>query len=128
MPRVRALTLSLDHSSTPVCTPWNIQPPTHDRRLARKKSSSGSSSGRHPAAAAPGKGLPLSALDIFVLSALAKIGATLVTYPMLVVKSRLQVWVLFGSLRVPCVLAGAGANRTSPGAEQRLRLAQLVES
>lgn len=44
------------------------------------------------AAAAPvAKGLPLSWLDIFVLSALAKIGATLVTYPLLVVKNRLQV-------------------------------------
>ncbi len=33
----------------------------------------------------------LSPLDAFVLSALAKLGATLVTYPMLLVKSRLQV-------------------------------------
>jgi hypothetical protein len=37
------------------------------------------------------KGLPLSWLDIFMLSAVAKIGATLVTYPLLVVKNRLQV-------------------------------------
>lgn len=44
-------------------------------------------------AAAGGKagGMALGALDIFVLSALAKIGATLVTYPLLVVKNRLQV-------------------------------------
>lgn len=35
--------------------------------------------------------MALGALDIFVLSALAKIGATLVTYPLLVVKNRLQV-------------------------------------
>ncbi|WIA37555.1 hypothetical protein OEZ86_014462 [Tetradesmus obliquus] len=43
-------------------------------------------------AAAGGKagGMALGALDIFVLSALAKIGATLVTYPLLVVKNRLQ--------------------------------------
>jgi len=37
------------------------------------------------------KGMVLGPLDIFVLSAIAKIGATLVTYPMLVVKNRLQV-------------------------------------
>lgn len=43
------------------------------------------------AAAQAPKGLPLSWLDIFVLSAVAKIGATLVTYPLLVVKNRLQV-------------------------------------
>jgi adenine nucleotide transporter 17 len=43
-------------------------------------------------AAGGGKGgMALGALDIFVLSALAKIGATLVTYPLLVVKNRLQV-------------------------------------
>jgi adenine nucleotide transporter 17 len=47
---------------------------------------------RHGGAAAGGKGgMALGALDIFVLSALAKIGATLVTYPLLVVKNRLQV-------------------------------------
>lgn len=40
---------------------------------------------------APAKTLALGALEIFVLSALAKIGATLVTYPLLVVKNRLQV-------------------------------------
>jgi adenine nucleotide transporter 17 len=33
----------------------------------------------------------LGALDIFVLSAMAKIIATLITYPMLVIKNRLQV-------------------------------------
>jgi solute carrier family 25 (peroxisomal adenine nucleotide transporter), member 17 len=38
-----------------------------------------------------GGGLALSALEIFTLSAVAKIGATLLTYPMLVVKNRLQV-------------------------------------
>jgi adenine nucleotide transporter 17 len=49
---------------------------------------------RHAGAAAAGSkggGMALGALDIFVLSALAKIGATLVTYPLLVVKNRLQV-------------------------------------
>lgn len=53
--------------------------------------------GRQAAAtAAASKGLPLSWLDIFVLSALAKIGATLVTYPLLVVKNRLQVGAVTG--------------------------------
>lgn len=33
-----------------------------------------------------------SASDIFVMSALAKLGATVMTYPMQLVKSRLQVW------------------------------------
>eukprot|EP00775_Hariotina_reticulata_P011406 gene11406-11554_t len=40
--------------------------------------------------AAPPNGMVLGPLDIFLLSAIAKIGATLVTYPMLVVKNRLQ--------------------------------------
>eukprot|EP00879_Flechtneria_rotunda_P002893 GHRR01003109.1.p1 GENE.GHRR01003109.1~~GHRR01003109.1.p1 ORF type:complete len:345 (+),score=94.33 GHRR01003109.1:315-1349(+) len=35
-------------------------------------------------------GMALGPLEIFALSALAKVGATLVTYPMLVVKNRLQ--------------------------------------
>lgn len=43
--------------------------------------------------AMPGRAgaLALSTLDVFLLTALAKLGATLVTYPMLLVKSRLQV-------------------------------------
>jgi adenine nucleotide transporter 17 len=70
------------------------------RKAASRKAAAGqlSQPGRQAAAAvaavaaaqAP-KGLPLSWLDIFVLSAVAKIGATLVTYPLLVVKNRLQV-------------------------------------
>jgi len=46
---------------------------------------------RRPAAAAAGKVPHIGPGDIFVMSSLAKIGATLVTYPLLVVKSRLQV-------------------------------------
>lgn len=48
---------------------------------------------RRPAAKAAGRKPHVGALDIFVLSALAKVGATLCTYPLLVVKSRLQVGV-----------------------------------
>jgi solute carrier family 25 (peroxisomal adenine nucleotide transporter), member 17 len=36
---------------------------------------------------------PLGSLSIFLLSALAKLGATLATYPLLVVKNRIQVCV-----------------------------------
>lgn len=68
------------------------------RKAASRKAAAGqlSQPGRQAAAAvaavaAAPKGLPLSWLDIFVLSAVAKIGATLVTYPLLVVKNRLQV-------------------------------------
>lgn len=46
---------------------------------------------RRRAAAVKGRKPRLGALDFFMLSACAKIGATLVTYPMLVVKNRLQV-------------------------------------
>jgi adenine nucleotide transporter 17 len=46
---------------------------------------------RRPAARAAGRKPHVGPADIFVLSALSKIGATLVTYPLLVVKSRLQV-------------------------------------
>ncbi|KIY93762.1 solute carrier family 25 member 17 [Monoraphidium neglectum] len=46
---------------------------------------------RRPAAAAVGRKPRIGAADVFVLSSLAKVGATLCTYPMLVVKSRLQV-------------------------------------
>lgn len=65
------------------------------------------------AAAAPAKGLPLSAMDIFVLSAFAKIGATLVTYPLLVVKNRLQVCVpcVWGGGSFFCVCAAASGSR-----------------
>jgi solute carrier family 25 (peroxisomal adenine nucleotide transporter), member 17 len=41
-------------------------------------------------AATRGKALPSS--HVFVLSGLAKLGATLATYPLLVVKSRIQVF------------------------------------
>lgn len=63
-----------------------------DIRKAAQKQAGSIHAGRSAAAvaAAPAKGLALSWLDIFVLSALAKIGATLVTYPLLVVKNRLQ--------------------------------------
>lgn len=62
------------------------------RKAASKQAAHNHSQhGRQAAAAATAyKALPLSWLDIFVLSALAKIGATLVTYPLLVVKNRLQ--------------------------------------
>lgn len=66
------------------------------RKVSSRQASKPNQQGRQMAAgAAPAavKGLPLSWLDIFVLSALAKIGATLVTYPLLVVKNRLQVGV-----------------------------------
>jgi hypothetical protein len=46
---------------------------------------------RRPAAAAAGRKPRIGPGDVFVLSSLAKIGATLVTYPLLVIKSRLQV-------------------------------------
>jgi len=39
--------------------------------------------------------LLLGGLDIFALSAVAKLGSTLATYPLLVIKSRLQVGVEF---------------------------------
>jgi len=64
------------------------------RKVSSRQASKPNQQGRQMAAgaaAAAVKGLPLSWLDIFVLSALAKIGATLVTYPLLVVKNRLQV-------------------------------------
>lgn len=60
--------------------------------LDKQASSRHSQQPRQAPAPSAVKGLPLSWLDIFVLSALAKIGATLVTYPLLVVKNRLQVW------------------------------------
>lgn len=63
------------------------------RKVSSRQASKPNQQGRQMAAgaaAAAVKGLPLSWLDIFVLSALAKIGATLVTYPLLVVKNRLQ--------------------------------------
>lgn len=46
---------------------------------------------RRPAAAALGRKPRVGPADVFVVSSLAKVGATLCTYPMLVVKSRLQV-------------------------------------
>ncbi|GBF90522.1 peroxisomal nicotinamide adenine dinucleotide carrier protein [Raphidocelis subcapitata] len=45
---------------------------------------------RRPAAAALGRKPRLSTADVFLVSAAAKVGATLATYPMLVVKSRMQ--------------------------------------
>jgi adenine nucleotide transporter 17 len=61
-------------------------------RPAGSQSAAAAAVQRHSSAAAGGTGgMALRALDIFVLSALAKIGATLVTYPLLVVKNRLQV-------------------------------------
>lgn len=45
---------------------------------------------RRPAAKAAGLKPRVGPLDVFLLSALAKVGATLCTYPMLVVKSRMQ--------------------------------------
>lgn len=45
-----------------------------------------------PCSGRPGAGPPkLSTGDVFMLTALAKLGATLITYPMLLIKSRLQV-------------------------------------
>jgi hypothetical protein len=64
----------------------------HRKAASKQAAHNHSQHGRQAAAAATAyKALPLSWLDIFVLSALAKIGATLVTYPLLVVKNRLQV-------------------------------------
>ncbi|KAI8471783.1 MAG: mitochondrial carrier [Monoraphidium minutum] len=45
---------------------------------------------RRPAAAARGRKPRIGAADVFALSALAKVGATLATYPLLVIKNRLQ--------------------------------------
>ena len=53
------------------------------RQKQQRSSSSSSSSSNNNSA--------ISALEAFVLGATAKIGATLATYPMLVIKSRLQV-------------------------------------
>ena len=58
------------------------------RDLRRSAAAAAASSGlRTPAAAAASR---LSPGDVFALTALAKLGATLVTYPLLLVKSRLQ--------------------------------------
>ena len=59
--------------------------------------------GAVPAHAAAGPIVRLTPRDVFMLSALAKLGATLVTYPMLLIKSRLQVSV---DLSLPCVVGG----------------------
>lgn len=61
-----------------------------DWRNSRRRGSRAAAAYQHQYKA-PAKGVALGALDIFVLSAVAKIGATLVTYPLLVVKNRLQV-------------------------------------
>ncbi len=44
----------------------------------------------------PSRRASVSTGDVFLLTALAKLGATLVTYPMLLIKSRLQVCSGFG--------------------------------
>ncbi|KAG2429786.1 hypothetical protein HXX76_010570 [Chlamydomonas incerta] len=58
-------------------------------RLLEMRASSSSRAGGK--GGRPGAGAPkLSTGDVFMLTALAKLGATLVTYPMLLIKSRLQ--------------------------------------
>ncbi|KAF8065929.1 hypothetical protein HT031_002990 [Scenedesmus sp. PABB004] len=59
-------------------------------RARRRRGRGGAHALRGGDGAGAKPGLALGPLDIFVLSAFAKIGATLVTYPLLVVKNRLQ--------------------------------------
>eukprot|EP00899_Mesostigma_viride_P018986 jgi/Mesvir1/27089/Mv20774-RA.1 len=67
------------------------------RRLQRTQAASLLPNGARlkPGASAPSASLPLpnislSSLEVFVTAAIAKLGATVITYPMLLVKSRLQ--------------------------------------
>ena len=46
---------------------------------------------RRPSKGKASAGANLTALEVFLISALAKLGATLCTYPLLVVKNRVQV-------------------------------------
>ena len=62
-------------------TPLLLQPTRPPRQVAARASGLRSMPG----------GVRLTSLDVFALTALAKMGSTLVTYPLLLIKSRLQV-------------------------------------
>jgi hypothetical protein len=53
---------------------------------------------RRPSKDKSSVGANLSAIEVFVISAVAKLGATLCTYPLLVVKNRVQVCFILGFL------------------------------
>ena len=92
-----------DQGLTPLAAP-PLQP-------AGQVAADGSSSSASTCAAEVSRGPELGPGEIFVASALAKIGATICTYPMIVVKSRIQVrWVtVAGWLAVAGGLAGSSS-------------------